>query len=159
MLCPLSYGAENVTNQSTSVVSLPHPTTPARPDKFAYESGQIDRPTRFGPGFKRPSKKTLRLERAKPGPKLLTGDEVRRMIDGAGTPLRAMVLPGINLGYGNADVEVDAGGAFQSLHHGPSIVIILISWLPFWGRIGLLRRGRQGCFGRRRRQSLHQFLA
>ena len=33
--------------------------------KFAYESGLIDRPARFGPGFKRPSKKTLRLQRAR----------------------------------------------------------------------------------------------
>ena len=71
--------------------------------KFAYESGLIERPARFGPGFKRPSKKTLRLERAKKGPKLFTAEEIRRMIDGAGTPLRAMVLLGINCGFGNAD--------------------------------------------------------
>ena len=30
--------------------------------KYAYEAGLIDRPMRFGPGFARPSKKTLRLE-------------------------------------------------------------------------------------------------
>ena len=53
--------------------------------KYAYDAGLIDRPVRFGPGFKRPSKKTLRLHRAKQGPKLFTADEVRRLIDAAGT--------------------------------------------------------------------------
>src|SRR5262249_40965996 len=35
--------------------------------KHAYESGLLDRPMRFGPSFKRTSKKTLRLHRAKQG--------------------------------------------------------------------------------------------
>src|SRR5260370_40030018 len=42
--------------------------------KYAYEAGLIDRPVRFGPGFQRPSKKTLRLHRAKQGLKLFTAD-------------------------------------------------------------------------------------
>ena len=72
--------------------------------KYAYEAGLIDRPAGSGPASRRPSKKTLRLKRAKQGPKLFTADEVRRMIDGAGTPLKAMVLLGVNCGFGNADV-------------------------------------------------------
>jgi integrase len=71
--------------------------------KHAYESGLIDKPVRFGPGFKRPSQKTLRIERARRGPKLFTAEEVRRMIDAAGGPLRAMLLLGINCGFGNND--------------------------------------------------------
>jgi integrase len=71
--------------------------------KHAYESGLIDRPMRFGPGFKRPSMKTLRLHRAKQGTKLFTADEIRRLLTTAGTPIRAMILLGINCGYGNAD--------------------------------------------------------
>jgi integrase len=71
--------------------------------KHAYEAGLIDRPMRYGPGFKRPSKKTFRVHRAKKGPKLFTADEVRRMIDAAGVQLKAMVLLGINAGFGNAD--------------------------------------------------------
>jgi integrase len=71
--------------------------------KHAYESGQLDRPTRFGPSFKRTSKKTLRLHRAKQGPKLFTAEEVRRLIDAAGVQLRAMILLGINCGFGNTD--------------------------------------------------------
>jgi integrase len=71
--------------------------------KHAYEAGLIDRPSRFGPGFKRPSKKTLRLQRAKQGPKLFTAEEIRRLLDAAGVQLRAMVLLGINAGFGNSD--------------------------------------------------------
>jgi integrase len=85
--------------------------------RFAYESDLIDRPMRYGPGFKRPSKKTMRLHKAKQGAKLFTAEEVRRMIDSAGMPLKAMILLGINCGFGNADcaelpraaVDLEAG--------------------------------------------------
>jgi integrase len=87
--------------------------------KFAFDSGLIDRPVRYGPGFKRPSKKTLRLHRARQGPKLFTAEEVSRLIDAAGPQLRAMILLGINCGFGNADcgrlprsaVNLDTGWA------------------------------------------------
>jgi integrase len=71
--------------------------------RYAYEAGQINRPMRYGPGFKRPSKKVLRLHRAKGGAKLFTAEEVRRLLDAAGQPLRAMILLGVNCGFGNAD--------------------------------------------------------
>jgi integrase len=72
--------------------------------KHAYESGLIDRPMRFGPDFKRPSMKTLRLHRAKQGAKLFTPEEVRQLLDAAGTPMKAILLLGINCGFGNSDV-------------------------------------------------------
>jgi integrase len=71
--------------------------------KYAYDAGLIDRPVRFGPDFKRPSKKVLRLHRAKQGPKLFTVEEVRKVLDIADTQLHAMILLGINCGFGNAD--------------------------------------------------------
>jgi integrase len=71
--------------------------------KHAYESGLIDRPMRFGPECKRPSMKTLRLHRAEQGANLFTADEVRRLIAAAATPLTAMLLLGVNCGFGNAD--------------------------------------------------------
>jgi integrase len=71
--------------------------------KHAYESGLLDTPVRFGPAFKRTSKKTLRLHRAKQGPKLFSREEILCLLDAAGTPLRAMILLGINAGYGNTD--------------------------------------------------------
>jgi integrase len=84
--------------------------------KHAYDSDLIDRPIRFGPGFKRPSMKTLRLHRARKGAKLFTADEIREMVHGTlvvgtdgpelvqpGAQLKAMILLGINCGFGNAD--------------------------------------------------------
>jgi integrase len=71
--------------------------------KYAFDAELIDRPLCFGPGFKRPSKKVLRIHRAQQGQMLFTADEIRRMIDAAPLPLRAMILLGINCGFGNAD--------------------------------------------------------
>jgi integrase len=71
--------------------------------KHSYESGLLDRPARFGPGFKRPSMKTLRLHRAEQGLKLFTREEILRLLDAAGVPMKAMILLGINAGFGNAD--------------------------------------------------------
>ncbi|MFO0845859.1 MAG: hypothetical protein U0797_26335 [Gemmataceae bacterium] len=72
--------------------------------KFGYEAGVIDRPMRFGPSFRKPSASVLRRHKAKAGEKLFEVDEVRRLLDAAGVPLRAMVLLGINAGFGNNDV-------------------------------------------------------
>jgi integrase len=85
--------------------------------KYAFDAGLVDRPLRYGPDFKRPSKKTLRLHRAKQGPKLFTAEEIRRMLGAAGMQLKAMLLLAINAGFGNADcgnlpltaVDLDAG--------------------------------------------------
>jgi integrase len=71
--------------------------------KYAYEAGLLDRPVRFGPGFKRPSKKTLRLHRAKQGAKLFTAEEIRSLLGAAGVQLKAMILLGVNCGFGNSD--------------------------------------------------------
>jgi integrase len=71
--------------------------------KFGYDAGLIDKPMRFGAGFERPSKKVLRLHKARQGPRTFTAQEVRRIIDTAGMPLKAMILLGINCGYGNSD--------------------------------------------------------
>jgi integrase len=71
--------------------------------RFAFESGLLDKPVRFGPVFKRTARKALRLHRARQGAKLFTAPEVRGLIDGAGVPLRAMLLLGINCGFGNTD--------------------------------------------------------
>jgi integrase len=71
--------------------------------KHSYDSGILDKPMRFGPAFKRTSKKVLRLHRAKQGPKLFTADEILCLIDAAGTQMKAMLLLGINCGFGNND--------------------------------------------------------
>jgi integrase len=84
--------------------------------RFALLSELIDKPVNFGPGFARPSRKTLRLERAKKGLRMFEADELRSLIGGAlvvgktgpelvkpTTPLKAMILLAANCGYGNTD--------------------------------------------------------
>ena len=71
--------------------------------KYACDADLIDRPLKFGPNFKRPSAKTLRLQRAKVGKKLFTAAQLHTLLEAASKPLRAMILLGVNCGYGNAD--------------------------------------------------------
>jgi integrase len=71
--------------------------------KLAFDEELIDRPIRYGQGFDRPTKHVLRRHRAGQGEKLFTDEEVRCMIDAAGQPLKAMILLGVNCGFGVAD--------------------------------------------------------
>src|SRR5262249_41953355 len=71
--------------------------------KFAYEAGHIDRPVRFGPGFVKPSRKVLRAVRHEKGPRMFEAEQMRRMLGAASTQLKAMILLGINCGFGNHD--------------------------------------------------------
>lgn len=72
--------------------------------KFGFEAGLIQQPVRYGATFKKPSRKVLRLERAKKGPRMLEAADLRQVVDKAGVPLKAMILLGLNCGFGNADV-------------------------------------------------------
>jgi integrase len=72
--------------------------------KYGTDAGLIQQPVRYGPTFKKPSKKVLRLHRAESGPRMLEAHELRRVIKAAPVPLKAMILLGVNCGYGNTDV-------------------------------------------------------
>lgn len=90
--------------------------------KHGFEAGMIDRPVRFGPGFNRPTKKTLRLHRAEQGLKLFTAEEIRGLLDASGPAMKAMILLGINCGYGNSDcgtlplAALDLAGGWVTYH-------------------------------------------
>jgi integrase len=71
--------------------------------RYADDADLIDRPIRYGPGFDRPSAKTMRKHKAEGGAKLFTAEEIRRLIDAGGTQVKAMLLLGINGGFGNSD--------------------------------------------------------
>lgn len=85
--------------------------------KYGFEAGLIPTPVRFGPGFARPSAKVIRKARALKGPRMFEAADLRRIINGAGAPLKAMILLGINCGFGNTDcgmlplpaVKLDSG--------------------------------------------------
>lgn len=72
--------------------------------KFGYDEGLIEKPMRYGQSFKKPSKKTLRQERERNGPRMFESDELRRIIGAAPQPLRTMTLLAINCGFGQSDV-------------------------------------------------------
>ncbi|MFH1919497.1 MAG: tyrosine-type recombinase/integrase [Planctomycetota bacterium] len=72
--------------------------------KYGYDSGLIDRPVRFGPTFKPPSRKVMRQNRTVKGPRMLEAEQIRRLLDTATPQLRAMILLGVNCGFGNTDV-------------------------------------------------------
>jgi integrase len=75
--------------------------------KHAYDSDLIDRPVKFGTGLDRPSatlkRRIRRAAEMENGKRLFEPAEIRAMIQAAEMPLRAMILLGINGGFGNTD--------------------------------------------------------
>jgi integrase len=71
---------------------------------YAYKNGQVEKPIRYGEGFARPSRKTLRLHRAAQGPRMFEAAELRRMIDAATQPMKSMLFLAINAAMGNNDI-------------------------------------------------------
>lgn len=75
---------------------------------FAYENELIETPVRFGQNFKRPSKKSMRLDRASKqkqnGLKMFEADECQKLLEHAGRNLKAMILLGLNGALGASDI-------------------------------------------------------
>jgi integrase len=85
--------------------------------RYASEADIIDKVVKFGPDFKKPSLKTMRIHKAKRGSRMFEAHEIRMMLNGtlavgeqgpefvrgAGPQLRAMILLGVNAGFGNSD--------------------------------------------------------
>lgn len=103
--------------------------------KFGTESELLDKVVNFGPGFTRPTNKTLRLHRESKGKRMFEADEVRALVDGSlvvgedgpqlvkpNASLRAMFLLGVNCGFGNADCgtlpisALDLDGGWVNYH-------------------------------------------
>ncbi len=72
--------------------------------KYGLDNGLIDKPVRYGSEFRKPDKAVLRRHRAQNGERMLEADEIRGLLDAADVPLRAMILLGVNAGFGNHDV-------------------------------------------------------
>jgi integrase len=71
---------------------------------FAQAEGLLERAMVYGEGFKRPPEKVLRASRRARGPKMFEAAEVRHILKAAKQPLKAMILLGVNCGFGNGDV-------------------------------------------------------
>jgi integrase len=71
--------------------------------KWLWDTRLISEPLHFGPDFKRASLKALRRHKRLQGKKLFSRGEIRLLFDECGTHMQAMILLGINCGFGNSD--------------------------------------------------------
>jgi integrase len=71
--------------------------------KYGYETSKLGKPMRYGPAFKPPAKRVLRAARQAKGPMMFEAREIRRLLKAASPQMRAMILLGINCGFGNHD--------------------------------------------------------
>jgi integrase len=72
--------------------------------KWAFDNDLIDRPVRFGTVFKRPNKKVLRRAKREGGSRVFAATDVLKLLEGAGHPMKAMILLGLNCGFGQTDI-------------------------------------------------------
>jgi integrase len=72
--------------------------------RFAYEQDLIERPIRYGSGFHRPTRKTIRQERARKGLRMFEAQELRAILDAAKMPLKALIYLGLNCAFGATDI-------------------------------------------------------
>ena len=72
--------------------------------RFADTERLINRSVHFGQAFSRPAARLLRESRNRSGERMFEANELRRILDTADSTLQAMVLLGINCGFGNTDV-------------------------------------------------------
>ena len=70
---------------------------------FALEEGHLERTVRFGQGFKVPSATMLRREREKKEIRMFQAKQIRLLLGRARPQMKAMILLGINCGFGNND--------------------------------------------------------
>ena len=75
--------------------------------KYAYETDLIDKPIKYGKSFARPSaafrRKNRQAIKLQNGNQLFEPHEIHAMLDIADIHLKAMILLGINGGFGNTD--------------------------------------------------------
>ena len=71
---------------------------------FKYAADTFAIPVTYGGKFDKPKKAALRKARREKGPRMFQAEDIRKMFSGAGRNLRAMILLGINCGFGNTDV-------------------------------------------------------
>jgi integrase len=71
--------------------------------RYCYESNHLEKPVRFGPSFRGPKKRELRLARHQNGLRFFEAEEITALVNAAKPPVKAMILLGVNCGFGNHD--------------------------------------------------------
>jgi len=72
--------------------------------KYAYDQGLIQSPVRYGQSFAPPGKRVMMKARHERGPRMFEPAQIRAMIDAANPTMRAMILLGVNCGFGPSDL-------------------------------------------------------
>jgi integrase len=72
--------------------------------KYALDEGLIASPVRYGAAFRGPGKRVIQKARAEKGSMMLEAADIRALLVIADVPMKAMVLLGVNSGYGNMDL-------------------------------------------------------
>ncbi|HKB01714.1 MAG TPA: hypothetical protein VKD90_05820 [Gemmataceae bacterium] len=70
---------------------------------FGFDAELMAAPVRYGGEFDKPPKKLMRLVRHQRGRRLIPAADLWKLLDAAGVQLRAMLLLGINAGFGQKD--------------------------------------------------------
>lgn len=84
---------------------------------YAHKQRYIKEPASYGDSFNKPSASAIDGETQEKGERIFEAADLRRIISACGVPLKAMVLLGINCGFGNNDcatlkiraVDLEAG--------------------------------------------------
>ena len=69
--------------------------------KYAKKDDLIEREVKYGASFDKPERRAIRRQRR---PKMFENHEIRKMLAAANPVMKAMILLGINCGFGNGDV-------------------------------------------------------
>ncbi len=72
--------------------------------KYAFDADLIERPLKFGPGFKLPSRKALRVAKNLRPRRMFEAVELQQIVNAADQPLKAMIWLGIICGFGQTDI-------------------------------------------------------
>jgi integrase len=103
--------------------------------KYFYDTCMVTAPVRFGPDFSRPSRATLRKDKASKPKKLFKPEEIHQIIAAANPQFKAMAILGLYAGYGNTDCgllrtnHIDPKSGFIKFER-PKTGIPRKCWLP-----------------------------
>ena len=103
---------------------------------FALKNGLVQTPVQYGVAFQRPTKKTLRQEKANRPRRFFDDNECRKLLENSRTPeLKAMILLGLNCGFGNSDcakLPLDAVDLAKGWIHYPRPKTGIDRRCPLW---------------------------
>lgn len=91
-----TWGPVRLSNEITRIKSV---------FKFAFDNALIEKPIRYGTQFDKPSKSVLRKHKATNGKKTIEAADIRKLLKAADPAMKAMILLGVNCGFGNSDVS------------------------------------------------------